>query len=87
LIGYDWTQLHDRVVFLALHPAGARDHTCLGQAQIRSVEEIDLADLGVEGIEAEYACRCVVIRLGDGELELHAVGAFDQSQQLSELFV
>jgi hypothetical protein len=87
LTGLDGTQLHDRVVSLALHPACACDYSSLGETQVRCVEEVDLADLRVEGIEAEHACRGVLIGLRDGELELHTVSALDESQQLSELFV
>ena len=38
----------------------------LYRLQIGRVEEVDLADLGVEGIEAEYADRLVVTDSGTG---------------------
>ena len=76
-----------RVVSLALHPAGSHHDACLRELQIGRVEEEDLADLGVKGIDAEGANRRPMIRRRDGQLELHGVGVPDQPEQLSELLV
>ena len=54
-LGHDRSQLHDRVVALALHPAGARNDAVLVEQQVRSVEEEDLADLGLQRVHAEGA--------------------------------
>ena len=46
-------KLHHRVVALLPDAAGANDQTLLVQREIGRVEEVDLADLGVEWVDAQ----------------------------------
>jgi hypothetical protein len=57
----------------------------LVQVQVRRIEEDDLAHLRIQGVDAEGLDRRALVGLGDGELELHAVGALEQAEQFREL--
>src|SRR4029453_2097213 len=66
---------------------GAHDDALLAERELRRVEEEDLAEPRVERIDAERPEDAVLGVLWDRELELDAVGATEQSQQLCEVFV
>jgi hypothetical protein len=87
LVRDDGAQLHHGVIYLALDPARTHHDPCLGEAQIWRVEEVDLADLGVEGIDSQCTHGRGVIGVRDGELELHAVGVLDKPQERSQLLI
>ena len=87
LARHDRPQLHDRVVAAPLHATGPDDDSVLVQRQVGRVEEEDLADLCLEGIHAEGAHGRSVMLLRDRQLELRAVGAVEEGEQLLQLFV
>ena len=73
-------QLHDRVVALLLHPAGAGHDALLVQRQVRGVEEEHLPDLRVERVHAERLDRRALIGLRHGQLQLDAVGVVNEAR-------
>ena len=73
-------QLHDRVVALPLHPAGADDEAVLVEGEVRGVEEVDLPNLGVEGIHPQRRPRSASVGHRHRQLELDAVGALGQRE-------
>ena len=81
------SQLHDRVVPPPLHTPGTRNHAGLVQRELRSVEEEHLPDLRIKRIHVERDGALREIRVRNGELELDAVGLFDEAEQLDELVV
>ena len=64
----------------ALHAAGAHDEPVPLKCEVRGVEEVDLADLGVERVHPERAGRRAVVLLGDCQLEFGAVRAVEQPE-------
>jgi hypothetical protein len=59
----------------------------LVESQLRRVEEVDLPDLGVERIHAQRRYSRPVIRVRHGDLQLDAVGAPDEAENLSDLLI
>jgi hypothetical protein len=84
---HDRPQLHDAVARLALYPPGAQHHPMAVEGQVRRVEEVDLPDLGFQRIDPEGRDRGVVRGLGQGQLQLDAVGFLDQLHDLGQLLV
>ena len=70
-----------------LPASGPDDHACGVQRQLGRIEEEHLADLRVERVDAQRPRGVGSRALVDGELELDAVGVFDQAQDRLEVFV
>jgi hypothetical protein len=85
--GNDQAQFDDRVVALPLDTACANDDTVLAEREIGRVEEEHLADLGIKRVEGERCDGRPLIRIRQGQLQLDAVGAFDERDQLLKLRV
>ena len=85
LAGHDRAQLDDGVAGLALDPARPRDDAVVVELEIRRVEEDDLPDLSLERIHAKSRHGGTLIRLGDCDLQLDAVGLLEGTEQLREL--
>ena len=83
----DRPELDDGVVAFLLDPAGAGDHALLIERQARRVEEVNLADLGLQRVHVERLDGRALIRLGNRQLQLHAVGVVHQAEQLAQLIV
>ena len=85
VVGNHRAELHDRVAALALDPAGPRDDTDLVERQIGRVEEEHLADLRVERVQLQVVDRSPVLRHRHRQLQLDAVRALHQLQDLLEI--
>ena len=80
-------QLHDRIVALSLDTAGTDDDAALVERQLRRVEEVDLPNLSVERIHPERRRSAAPVGHRHRQLELDAVGAFRQRDQLGEILI
>ena len=80
------TQLHDRVVPLLLRSPRTHDEAALVEGELRRIEEEHLADLRLQWVEAERLNGRALVLLGNGQLQLDAVGALDQLVELLRLF-
>ena len=85
--GHDRPQFHDGVVTLFLHPACANDKAATVELQVLSVEEVHLANLGIERIDPKCCCPSAAVLQGNGQLQLDAVGIGDQREEFGELAV
>jgi hypothetical protein len=57
------------------------------EVELGRVEEEDLADLRLEGVEFERRDGRLLFRLRDGQLQLDAVGSLEQFEQPCDLLV
>ena len=80
-------QLDDRVAALSLDPSRPRDDAVGVERELGGVEEEDLADLGLERVERERRDGRALVRLGNRQLQLDAVGPLEGAEQLHELLV
>jgi membrane protein YdbS with pleckstrin-like domain len=80
-------QLHDGVVAAALDAASAHDDPVPVQRQVGRVEEADQPDLGIQRIHAERDHGGTVVLLGHRQLQLDAVGARRERDELLDLDV
>ena len=85
--GVDGPQLHDRVVGSSLAPPGPGHQAGAIERQFRRVEEEDLAQVGVERVHAEGDDGRAPILIRHSQLQLDAVGALNQPDQLAKLLV
>ena len=69
-----------------MHSAGPDDDARLVEREVGRVEEHDLTDLGVEGIDAERLHDVAAMVCRHRELELDAVDRLQEAQQLVQLF-
>jgi hypothetical protein len=83
----DGAQLDHRVAFATLDAPRPHDHAGFAQCQGRRVEEDDLADLRLERVHAQGVGRGADSRVGNGQLQLDAVGLLHQPKQLLDLLV
>ena len=87
LVRHDRPKLHDGVAALALHAPAANDDSGPVEVERGRVEEVHLPDLRVERVDAERSRGRVLVGLRHRQLQLHAVGAGRQLQQLFQLLI
>ena len=85
VVGPHRPQLDDRVRAFALDPAGADHHARLVQRQVGRVEERHQPDLALERIDVQLLDRRAVALGRYGQLQLDALRALDELEQLEQL--